>query len=90
MQKTETESVKTEQPVKTNFKEVLPLLKSENSKLMKVAYLSEDHSSKLADFSEFLTERPTQIHDRYKSVSAQKSKSSINLLLETLLGTTLQ
>ena len=40
--KTETESVKTEQPVKTNFFEVLPLLKSEKLKLMKDAYISEE------------------------------------------------
>ena len=30
---------KTEQSVKTNFSEALNLLKSENSKLMKVAYI---------------------------------------------------
>jgi hypothetical protein len=64
MQKTETESAKTEQPVNTNFKMVLPLLKSENSKLMKVAYISEDHARKLADFSEFPTEKYAQIRDR--------------------------
>ena len=44
MQKTETESVKTEQPVKTNFFEVLPLLKSEKVKLMKDAYIYKDHA----------------------------------------------
>ena len=64
MQKTETESVKTEQPVKMNFLEVIPLLKSENSKLMKVAYISEEHARKLADFSELPTESPAQIRDR--------------------------
>ena len=51
MQKTETESVKTEQPVKMNFFEALPLLKSENSKLMKDAYISEDHAQKFADLN---------------------------------------
>ena len=64
MQKTETESTKTELPIKTNFKEVLPLLKSENSKLMKVAYISEEHARKLADFYELPTESPAQIRDR--------------------------
>ena len=64
MQKTETESAKTEQPVKTNFKEVLLLLKSENSKLMKVAYISEEHARKLAYFSDFSTEKTAQIRDR--------------------------
>ena len=47
------ESVKTEQSVKTNFFEALKLLRSENSKLMKVAYISEDHAQKFADFSIF-------------------------------------
>ena len=35
---------KTEQSVKTNFFEALNMLRSENLKLMKVAYISEDHS----------------------------------------------
>ena len=38
---------------------------------MKVAYISEDHARKLADFSELPTENPAQIRDRQKSVSAQ-------------------
>ena len=63
MQKTETESVKTEQPVNTNFLEVLPLLKSENSKLMKVAYISEEHAWNFAEFLGSPTERSTQIRD---------------------------
>ena len=54
MQKTETESVKTEQPVKMNFFEALPLLKSENSTLMKDVYISEDHAQKFADLKDFL------------------------------------
>ena len=64
MQKTETESAKTEQPVKTNFNKILPLLKSENSKLMKIAYISEEHARKLAYFYDFSTERKSQIRDR--------------------------
>ena len=40
--KTEIESAKTEQPVKMNFFEALPLLKSENAKLMKDAYISKE------------------------------------------------
>ena len=39
---------KTEQSVKTNFKMAPDLLKWKNSKLMKVAYISEDHARKLA------------------------------------------
>ena len=35
---------KTEQSVKTIFFEALKLLRSENSKLTKVAYISEDHA----------------------------------------------
>ena len=54
---------------------------------MKVAYISEDHARKLADFSELPTENTTQIRDSKKSVSAQQSKSSINFTIETLLGT---
>ena len=49
---------------------------------MKVAYISEDHARKLGDFSELPTERSTQIRDSKKSVSAQKSKSSINLTIK--------
>ena len=63
MQKTETESVKTEQTVKTNFFEELNLLRSENSKLMKVAYISEDHAWIFAEFLDSSTERKTQICD---------------------------
>ena len=55
---------KTEQSVETNFFEALNLLKSENSKLMKVAYISEEHARKLAYFSDFSTERKSQIRDR--------------------------
>ena len=43
----------------------------EKLKLMKVAYISEDHARKLADFSELPTENTTQIRDSKKSVSAQ-------------------
>ena len=39
---------KTEQSVKMNLAGALNLLKWKNSKLMKVAYISEDHSRKLA------------------------------------------
>ena len=38
---------------------------------MKVAYISEDHSRKLAEFSELPTENLAQIRDSKKSVSAQ-------------------
>ena len=46
MQKTETKSAKTEHPVKMNFIEALNLLRSENSKVMKVPYISVDHEQK--------------------------------------------
>ena len=49
---------------------------------MKVAYISEEHARKLAYFSDFSTEKTAQIRDRQKSVSAQKSKSSINLTIK--------
>ena len=44
---------KTEQSIKTNFVEALNLLKSENSKLMKVAYISEDHAQKIPGHFDF-------------------------------------
>ena len=44
---------KTEQPVKTNFFEARNLLKSENSKLIKVAYISEDHAQKISGHFDF-------------------------------------
>ena len=36
-----------------------------------ISHISEDHTRKLADFSELPTENPTQIRDSKKSVSAQ-------------------
>ena len=38
---------------------------------MKVAYISEDHARKLADFSELPTDGATQLRDSKNSVSAQ-------------------
>ena len=38
---------------------------------MKVAYISEDHARKLADFSELPTDGAAQFRDSKKSVSAQ-------------------
>ena len=55
---------KTEQSVKTNLKMAPDLLKWKNSKLMKVAYISEEHARKLAYFSELPTEKTAQIRDR--------------------------
>ena len=55
---------KTEQSVKTNFTGALNLLKRKNSKLMKVAYISEDHARNFADFFEFFTEICARIRDR--------------------------
>ena len=61
--KTETKSVKTEQLVKTNFFEVLPLLKSEKVKLMKDAYISEEDAWFFIEFFEFSIGRKAQIRD---------------------------
>ena len=77
MQKTETESVKTEQPVKMNLFEALPLLKSENAKLTKDAYISEDHAQIVSEFFNFSGIYTAQNRGQQKSVPAQKSKSSI-------------
>ena len=38
---------------------------------MKLAYISEDHARKLADFSELPTETTAQIRDSKKSVPVQ-------------------
>ena len=57
---------------------------------MKVAYISEDHARILSEFFNFSRVNKAQNRGQKKSVPVQKSKSSINFLLETLLGTTLQ
>ena len=49
---------------------------------MKVAYISEDHSRKLAEFYKLSTETTAQIRDSKKSVSAQQSKSSMNFSIK--------
>ena len=64
------------------FVEALNLLKSENSKLMKVAYISEDHAQKISGPFDFSVKSYEFNGGQQKTVSAQKSKSSINLLLE--------
>ena len=63
MQKTETKSFKTEQPVKTNFFEVLSLLKSEKVKLMKDAYISKEDDWFFTEFFDFSPGRKAQIRD---------------------------
>ena len=79
---------KTEQSVKMNFFEALTLLRSNNSKLTKDAYISEDHAQKCLDLNIFSVILKKQNGEQQKSVPAQKSKSSIILSLETFLGTT--
>ena len=49
MQKKETESVKTEQPVKMNFFEALTLLKSKNVELTKASSIYQERAQKIAD-----------------------------------------
>ena len=51
--KEKTESVKTEQSVKTNFFEALPRLKSKSARIIKVFYTYKDHAQKVSDFLEF-------------------------------------
>ena len=80
---------KPEQSVKTNFFEPLTLLRSENSKLAKVAYISVDHAQFFSELFDFLGIYNELNGEQQKSVPVQKSKSSINFLLETLLGTTI-
>ena len=78
---------KTEQSVKTNFKMAPDLLKRKNSKLMKVAYISEDHARKFSDFLTLLERVLREFVIDSNVVSVQQSKSSINFTIETLLGT---
>ena len=81
---------KPEQCVKKNLFEALTFLRSENSKLTKVAYLSRDHAQKCSDVFDFSGIYNELNDEQQKSVPMQKSKSSISFLLETLLGTTIQ
>ena len=60
-----------------NFFEALPLLKSENMKLMKYAYIIEDHAQKFAEFFNFSGIYNAQNGEQQKFVHVQKSKSSI-------------
>ena len=62
--------------------EELNLLRSENSKLMKVAYISEDYAQKRADYLDFYVRSYELNGGQQKTVPTQKSKSSINFLLE--------
>ena len=55
---------KTEQSVKMHVDEALNLLKWKNSKLMKVAYISEDHARKFSDFFDLFTGTYARIRDR--------------------------
>ena len=81
---------KIEQSVKTNFFEALNLLRSENSKLMKVAYISEDYAQKRADYLDFSVRSYELNGGQQKTVSAQESKFSMNFQLEAYLDTTMQ
>ena len=57
---------------------------------MKVAYISEDHAQKMTGHFDFSAKSYEFNGGQQKSVPAQKSKSSINFPLETLLGTTIR
>ena len=57
---------------------------------MKVAHIYEDHAGMFSEFFDFSGVRTAQNGGQQKFVSAQKSKSSINFLLETLFGTPMQ
>ena len=73
-----------------NFFEALPLLKSENAKLTKDAYISEDHAQMFSEIFNFFGIYKAQNGGQQKSVPVQKSKSSIIFLLEAILGTTMR
>ena len=76
------ESVKNRTVRKDEFFEAVNLLKSENSKLMKVAYISGDHSQKIPGQFDFSVNSYELNGGQQKTVPAQESKSSINFLLE--------
>ena len=90
MQKTETESVKTEQPVKMNFFEALTTLRSKNFELMKDSDIHKDYAQKISDLINNLVILGISYSGQQKSVSAQQSKLSIILTLEATLGTTMR
>ena len=90
MQKTETKSVKTEQPVKMNFFEALTALKSKNFELMKDSDIHKDHRQKGSDFLNNLVNLGFSYSGQQKSVSAQQSTLSKTLTLEATLGTTMR
>ena len=66
------------------------MLRSENPKLTKVVYISEDHAQKISGCFDFSGIYYKLNGGQKKSVPMQKSKSSINFPLETLLGTTIR
>ena len=90
MQKTETESVKTEQPVKMNFSEARKGLKSKNVELTKDAYIYQDYAQNFSDLIHNLVILWMSYSEQQKSVPAQQSKFSNILSLEATLGTTMQ
>ena len=73
---------KTDQFVKTNIFETLKFLRSENSKLMKVVYTSEDYAQKWAEFSDVSVIIYNLYSGRQKSVSAQELNFNINFRIE--------
>ena len=81
---------KTEQSVKTNLFESLTLLRSKNFELTKDAYIYQDYAQTNSDLIHNLVILWISYSEQQKSVSAQQSKFSIILSLETTLGTTIR
>ena len=57
-----------------NFFEALPLLKSENAKLTKDAYIYQDYAQKISDLIHNLVILGISYSEQQKSVPAQQSK----------------
>ena len=74
MQKTETESVKTEQPVKMNFFEALTGLISKNVELTKDVYIYKYYAQKFSDLIHNLVILGISYSEHKKYVPAQQSK----------------
>ena len=76
--------------VKTNFSEALTLLRSKNVELTEDAYIYQAYAQNISDLNHISMNLGISYSEQKKSVSAQQSKSSIILSLETFLGTTIR
>ena len=90
--KEKTESVKTEQFVKTNCFEALPWLKSKITRIIKVSYTYKDHVQNVSDFFDFFPGRDGKNGDGkvwlMKNLFLCRNQNLVRTTIRTLLGTT--